>query len=390
LAAAALDGEVPMGRDPFGDSAPPASPRVGAAELLAVGPQRDGTVQFSLDDIRALSAVSPSSAPPAPVKVGHAAGDDSGLIDMRSLAAAAAEQEAYRPIGGELQTSPLDTMAPLALPLRAQRGGVDFRTKVLAGVASFGFLLAGGVGVLALTREQPQAAVVPIANEPVARASAAAVPSTPAPALATVVGTGSASAAPAADAERAPARAADGVAVERGPRAAKVRPRGARPAARSDAPAPERAADKASKGTDIDDILAKSPPKNEPAAAKADKPAAKGGDDLDALLLGAIDGKKGAPKAAAEPAPDSASKTPSRAEVKAALDKAKAKATKCKGPGVAVANITIANTGRVTSVAVSGVEGAAKSCVETAVRSTAFPKFEQPSFAVKFPFKLGA
>jgi hypothetical protein len=54
-----------------------------------------------------------------------------------------------------------------------------------------------------------------------------------------------------------------------------------------------------------------------------------------------------------------------------------------------MADITIANTGRVSNVSVSGVDGAAKSCVETAVRSTAFPKFQQPSFAVKFPFKLG-
>jgi predicted Zn finger-like uncharacterized protein len=387
--AAALDTEVPMGRDPFADSAPPQSPRVDAAELLAVGPQRDGTVQFSLDDIRALSAVSsPSSAPP-PLKVGLAGGDDSGLIDMRSLAQAAAEQEAYRPIGSELQASPLDTMRPFALPIQVQRRGVDFRTKVLAGVASFGFLLAGGVGVLALTRApQPQAAAVPGADQAPARASAAAVPSAPTPAPAAVVGAHTAADAKpaAAEAAREPAHAAE-AAVE--DRAVKGRRRAPRLQPRGDAPAPEKAAAKASKGTDIDDILAKSPPKSEPAAAKADKPsAAKGGDDLDALLLGAIDGKKSAPKPEAEAEQDAVPKTPSRNAVLSALGTAKAKTAKCKGTGVAMADITVANTGRVSSVSVSGVEGPAKSCVETAVRSTPFPKFQQPTFAVKFPFKL--
>jgi hypothetical protein len=357
---------------------------------MAMAPQRDGTVQFSLDDIRALSAVSaPSSAPPPPLRVGYAGGDDSGLIDMRSLAqAAAAEQDSYRAIGSDLQTSPLDTMRPFALPVRAERGGVDFRTKVLAGVASFGFLLAGGIGVLALTRApQPQAAVVPSAGETPARASAAAVTNAPAPAMAAIVGAGAAAdPKPAAvEAEREPATEPEEPAV-------KVRRRGPRPLTRSEAPAPERAAAKESRGTDIDDILAKSPPKSEPAAAKAEKAekpsASKGGDDIDALLLGALDGKKSAPKPAAEPAQDTVAKIPSRDEVRAALGKAKAKTAKCKGPGVAMADITIANTGRVSNVSVSGVEGAAKSCVETAVRSTPFPKFQQPSFAVKFPFKL--
>jgi len=35
------------------------------------------------------------------------------------------------------------------------------------------------------------------------------------------------------------------------------------------------------------------------------------------------------------------------------------------------------------------VDGAAKTCVENAVRGTTFPKFQKESFQVKFPFKLG-
>jgi hypothetical protein len=74
----------------------------------------------------------------------------------------------------------------------------------------------------------------------------------------------------------------------------------------------------------------------------------------------------------------------------AALNKAKAKAGKCTGPGVATAQIQIAGSGKATSVNVSGVEGAAGKCVEKAVRSTSFPKFQKANFEVKFPFKLAS
>jgi hypothetical protein len=402
---AALEGEVPMGRDPFAESGPPYSPRVGAADLIAPGPQRDGTVQFSLDDIRALSAVTaPSVVPTAPVKPGYAGGDGSGLIDVRSLSESAPAADAFRAVGSDLQASPLDTMAPLALPARTQRGGIDFRTKVLAGVASFGFLLMAAVAVLAMTRSPaPQAAVVPVAAEALPAAAAAAVaPGTPRIAAAvaaepeTVVPEErSAPSARAEDDDETAAAEADGedeaAAIEREERSARPRKRGTRIAAKTAAPASERAsADKPARGkTDIDDLLAaKAPAKEQPAAAKTPS---KGGDDIDALLLGAIDDKKAAakPAPAAAPAESSLQKTPSRDEVKSVMAKAKAKMGKCKGTGVAMANITVAGSGRVSNVSVSGVDGSAKSCVESAVRSTSFPKFQQPTFTLKYPFKLG-
>jgi hypothetical protein len=39
---------------------------------------------------------------------------------------------------------------------------------------------------------------------------------------------------------------------------------------------------------------------------------------------------------------------------------------------------------------VTGAEGPGAACVEKAVRSTSFPKFQKDNFEVKFPFKLGA
>ena len=120
---------------------------------------------------------------------------------------------------------------------------------------------------------------------------------------------------------------------------------------------------------DIDDLLAGK-------GSKPEKPKAKGGDSIDDLLDSAVTGKS----APAKPAPEPEAKNsglpaaPSRDEVKAALGAAKAKTAKCKGPGVAIATIKIGGNGKVSSVVVSGVEGAAKSCVESAVSSTSFPK----------------
>ena len=75
--------------------------------------------------------------------------------------------------------------------------------------------------------------------------------------------------------------------------------------------------------------------------------------------------------------------------MKAAYGAANRKAAKCKGPGVATAAGTVSGkSGRASTVTVTGVEGAAKSCVEKAVRSTSFPKFQKESLDVKFPFKL--
>jgi hypothetical protein len=103
-----------------------------------------------------------------------------------------------------------------------------------------------------------------------------------------------------------------------------------------------------------------------------------------------VSGKKSAPKAEEKPA-SNLPQTPGRDEMLASLGKAKAKAAKCKGPGVATAQIQIAgSSGKATSVKVTGAEGAAAACVEKAVRSTSFPKFQKDNFEVKFPFKLGS
>jgi predicted Zn finger-like uncharacterized protein len=401
---------VAMGSDPFGEAPVPASsPRVSAEEMATPGMQRDGTVQFSMDEIRALSAVSMTSvAPPVSSSTlsGRANGDDSGLIDMRALAAveaenaAAAAMAAQSPVPGGYrgitasQVGPLQAVSPLSFAATARpNAGLDTRTKVFAGLAAFGLVLTALVAVVALQRG---AASVPVAVAAAPEASAqpslaAAVAAAPEPAAAQPE-----QAAPEPEKAAEPTAELASAAQPASSSKGKVRSKNSDTAeassaasartgkrkARGDA---EEASPKAAAGAKDDDLSIDSIMAKKPESTK------KGSPDIDDLLTGALSAKKAAPKEEAAPAAAGGGlpQTPSRDEMKAALGAAKAKAAKCKGPGVATASITVSGkSGRASSVAVTGVEGPAKSCVEKAVRSTPFPKFQKDTFDVKFPFKL--
>ena len=129
-AARALQGSpVGMGSDPFGEPET-GSPRLDAAAIFAGGGGHEGTVQFSLDQIRALSSASAPSLPPvgSQPRAGHAHGEASGIIDMAALAQAEPaplEPESHGLISSDspLAASPLDTLAPPPLRRRpAARG----------------------------------------------------------------------------------------------------------------------------------------------------------------------------------------------------------------------------------------------------------------------------
>jgi predicted Zn finger-like uncharacterized protein len=403
---------VAMGSDPFGEAPMPASsPRVSAEEMATPGMQRDGTVQFSMDEIRALSAVSMTSiAPPVSSSTlpGRANGDDSGLIDMRALAAVEAENAAaaamaaqspvpggYRPITAS-QVGPLQAVSPLAFAATARpNAGLDTRTKLFAGLAAFGLVLAALVMVVALQRGATSAPVAVAAPpeapaQPLAAAAPAAEPEpaaqqpaepTPEPEKAAEQPVELASAAQSGSKAKNRTRSD---AVEASSAGSKTN---GKRKARADAEesSPKAAANAKEDDLSIDSIMAKKP-----------EPTKKGSPDIDDLLTGAISAKKAAPKeeAAAPAAAEESTggglpSTPSREQMKAAYGQATGKASKCKGPGLATASITISGkSGRATSVNVAGVDGPAKSCVEKAVRSTSFPKFQKDNFEVKFPFKL--
>ncbi|MFI5308594.1 MAG: zinc-ribbon domain-containing protein [Polyangiales bacterium] len=398
-----------MGSDPFDDAPQAPSPRVSSADLLS-GIPREGTVQFSVDQIRALSAVSiPNlvSAAPSP-KPGFASGNGSGLIDVASMVDLE-PVDSWKPISGH-DISPLDTMSPMALPVVRGGDGIDFRTKVIAGVVGLGMVLTALVVTVALVTRRPVAvAVVPqsvVAPQPVVapmQVAAAQPIAQPAPAAAApepeaVIET------PAPQPEKVAAadtrqRQRTHESVKREPRASSSddSPRHASKhgvakhesdpeaiIASGKPSAPKASANKQTSSADIDALIAKDPERTERAPKKG------GSASIDELLDGAVSAKKPPPKSESEakPASDLPS-TPSRDDMLAALSKAKAKAAACKGTGVATAAITITGSkGRATSVSVSGVDDAAKSCVEKAVRSTPFPKFQKDTFDVKFPFKL--
>jgi predicted Zn finger-like uncharacterized protein len=186
--ALAFAGGVSMGSDPFGERRPQSqskSPRVGASELLDQNATSEHTVQFSLDQIRALSSVSQPVALAAapqmtmprsntiPGTAGYASGDGSGLIDVRKLAEMHRAMTEQEPTRAEIESSALipahssyaHTLAPLSLPLpaAAPQSGIDSKTKLIAGLAAFGMVLAAAVGVLALTRPQPATGGAPVA-----------------------------------------------------------------------------------------------------------------------------------------------------------------------------------------------------------------------------------
>lgn len=434
--ALAFAGGVSMGSDPFGERRPQSaikSPRVSAAEMLDENVSREHTVQFSLDQIRALSSVSqpvqmpsasPSSLPPrmstsaGTSAAGYASGDGSGLIDVRKLAELhrAMTEEQAEPQDTEssalvpAQGSYAHTLAPLSLPLppHAQASGIDGKTKLIAGLAAFGMVLAAAVGVLALTRPAPAtqltpelaAAAQPIAAEPVALAQAedeadesdkaqepaAEAAKAEAPAAAQDDGAEEAEDAKADDdgeREAATASRSSGKRSKRGSSSSKSK--SSRKAADKDEEPVAKASkpEKMSAKDSIDDLLSDGPAKSKGKSSSA-------GASIDDLLDNAVSGKKAAPKPAEDKPASNLPATPGRDQMLAALGKAKAKAAKCKGSGVATAQIQIAgSSGRATSVNVSGAEGPAAACVEKAVRSTAFPKFQKDSFEVKFPFKLG-
>jgi predicted Zn finger-like uncharacterized protein len=444
---------VGMGSDPFDDYAPaPVSKPLTADDMLS-STRHEGTVQFSLDQIRAISSASTASvvvpsavvapsvrpaasshlspgltspgltspgytspgytSPGGSVAPGYAAGEGSGLIDVSALVMQAQQQQVSQHeetpfhVISSAQRSPLDIQSSFGSMTEARGGVVDFRTKVLAGLTAFGVVVAAAVVIIVLANPRPaqptstagaltaQAGVVGIP----APAPAAQPASKPAAAPAAAEPAAQAAAEPAAAPSREEASAGDEPAADKArPRASAKRPNASgkrvnaqvasakepkEARAPKDAKEPKaKAGAKAAPSSDIDDLLASAPAK---------KPAAKGNQSIDDLLDSAVSAKKQPPKAEkAESAASGLPMTPSRDDMRAAYSKATAKASKCKGTGVANADVTIAgSSGRATRVNVSGVDGAAKSCVETAVKSTPFPKFQKDSMQVKFPFKLG-
>ena len=363
------------------------SPRVSADQAMT-GVRNENSVLFSLKNLQALatgtSSPAPAGAGAASHRPGFAAGEGSGLIDIRALASATGvgdqgrgetEKDALLSLGSA-QTGAFGALgSPMLAPSKADDDGSK---KGLAFAIVGGFALLAGAAIAIAVILKPSASIqAPVA--PIVMPPTAVAPGT------TAVTT----AAPGQPEAKAPAEA-----LSEGEIAARNK--------QASAPAAASGDDK-HHGSASKHGSAASPEKDKPAAAApaaavestkpADKPKAKGGSSsIDDLLEGAIgSGAKGGGKhTEAAPAANLPDK-PSRDDVLDAMNGVKDAVKACaKGAGgVAFANITvIGKTGRVGNVEVTGITGEVGSCIARSVRNAKFPKFKSENFQVKFPFRL--
>lgn len=358
-----FDLPVSMGDDPFGSGDAPVQkgPRVSASEAMRAGVVRDDTVQINMNEFRRLSASSPSlQAVVMPVM--PTVHEDSGLIDVAKAREEHEQQQQDAPPPKAPSIRPVAVSGiPAAPMLAAPKPTVDFRTKILAGTVALGMVLAAAVAVVAITHE-PEAE--PPAPTPIATAAPKApVAPVPTPAAAptepTATGTGT-------DADEAATAKDEGTADEASP---------------SKSTRSTRRAGSSSRTTRT---------RSTTSSATSSKSSA-GDGTIDDLLGRALEGGKSSKSTSSKPSKSSSlADTPSRDDVMSAMSGVKGKVANCKGSGVATARMTVSgSTGRVSSASVTGVTGAAQSCVERAVKTARFPRFQQSSFTVKFPFKLG-
>ncbi len=416
LFAQADGGASPFGADGGGEdedvvaSAP--SPRVSMAEASMTGQRNENSVLFSLSNLQALATGSPGASSPAPIsvapsgggggKAGFAAGEGSGLIDIRALAAAGTTGGGLGPAGGG--GGRVDNLlsigsggglgSSLGAPVLAPAAEPDKGNKTLL------LAIVGGAAVVAVAAVAIVLVVVLHSPEPQAMAS-----NGPAPAAIAAGDNGAAApAAPAAAANHdAPPPAAAPTAG----------------AAAADDHADTQAADDSSHHDSGGKLP---PPRHAPRypprrwwACPYPEPGPRGHARLGGLLVGQHPSRRRRHRLAARPGnrrrrrrkpreprrrssapshPDPDANlpdTPSRDAVLSTLRSVQGAVSACgQGQhGMAMAHITVhGSTGRVASVNVSGVQGPVGSCVARAVRRAHFPRFRRPSMSVTFPYPL--
>jgi len=361
------------------------SPRV-SAEQAMTGARNENSVLFSLKNLQALAtgSIAPASGPSN--RPGFAAGEGSGLIDIRALAsttgvAAEPSKHSEKDALLSLGSAQAGAFGALGSPMLAPPGKADDeggkKHLMVAIIAGFGLLAAAGIGIAFIMKP----AVVPPAPVVAPVAPPTAAPSQPSAAAPSAQPTQPAAAEAPSEGEL---RAREREAAAQQARAAEpsAEDRHARGSTPSKRPAVEKAEPAAP-------VAAKTEPEAKPGPKKA--PA---GSSIDDLLNGALNGK--APVGAAKTSESAAASAnlpekPSREDVISAM-KGVTDAVKACGKGqtgVAFANITVAGkTGRVGNVEVTGITGEAGSCIAKAVRKASFPKFKSETFQVKFPFRL--
>ena len=360
------------------------SPRV-SAEQAMTGARNENSVLFSLKNLQALATGSMPPAPGPSTRPGYAAGEGSGLIDIRALAsttgvAAEPSKRSEKDALLSLGSAQAGAFGALGSPMLAPPGKAEDeggkKHLMVAIIAGFALLAAAGIGIAFIMKPAvvpPAPVVTPIAPLP---PTAAPQPQAAAPAP-------SSAAEPPSEGEKRAAEAAAQAAM------AARKPEPSADDSKHNRGGPgTRHVEKAEPAA----IAAK--PEAEPTTKPEKSPRkASGSSSIDDLLNGALNGKApaGASKSSEPAASANLPDKPTREDVISAM-KGVTDAVKACGKGqsgVAFANISVSGkTGRVGNVEVTGITGEAGSCIAKAVRKASFPKFKSETFQVKFPFRL--
>lgn len=397
------------------------SPRVSADQALT-GARNENSVLFSLSNLQALatgpgggggasSSSSSSSSLGSPSvsaspKPGMAAGEGSGLIDIRALASATGVSPGSSgPITSASNDKVDDLLsiggagigglgsslgAPVLIPEKKEESNKGVIIAAIAAVAVAAIAASAIAAVLIMNSDDGETPV------------AAAGTVTPGQTVAAVPG-----ATPPVGAAGQPA---DPAPVE--PSAA------AEPTAQAvgAAPPPPEAAPSEGGGETRERDRGRDRPRStggggggggeSRAAAPANDPPARrsggGGGDIDDLLNQALEGGGGGGgrRQAATPAPSrgggggggSGPQTPSRSDIMSAMGGVQGAVRACGNGahGNATVRVSFAgSSGRATGAEVnSALPGPVKSCIAAAVRRARVPPFQQSSFSVNYPFSL--
>lgn len=393
---AGLFASAPKDEDEVVASRP--SPRVSAQDASMTGQRNENSVLFSLSNLQALATgpapSSPSSKAAAPAasapaaapkpSAGFAAGEASGLIDIRALASSAAAPRAAAPAkaasvddllsigagssplaGGALGAGALaaPALAPIARePEPAPTGGSNKGLMAIGGV-----VVLGAVAAAVFFATRPPQVIETVREVQVAGTDTAGTTGTTDAPPTTQAGdtpttpSGTTPATPTAPATTATARERERLA------AAAMTP--------------------ATAASTMDTTMTAEPAATMTAAATP--PATMASGDINDLVSMAL----GAP-AAMESAPVNANlpETPSRDAVGSALRSVSAQVRACGAGehGSAPVTVVFRGTGAVANATVGGQFAGTPvgQCVARAVRAARVPPFRNPTFSVTFPYSL--
>jgi hypothetical protein len=388
--------EASPSADPFAAPARSVGNGSGMASSAGLTGQRhENSVLFSLSNLEALAkpspapmpvAASPRSSPSAPTTEG------SGLIDIRAMASmtlGASSGPTSRSDANDLpafsapQFSPV---APVLLPV-SHGGGMPGWAKVTLGALGLVFVALAIVIIklLASPASAPVAPTAPVVAQPSAPAqpTAAAPPVTASPPK------------PAAPEPPLPPREAPVAAAtpDKGDKGDKGDHHGKAPAARPAAPGGKRpgAATRPEPPTERPSVAAAARPEPPPPGKAA--PAAPE-DEITRLIKGATGSKTPAAAARPEPeaAPAKAAASLGQEDIVRGMNGVMPKTRDCynqyKVPGLAMVNITVDPSGRVSAANVGGKFAGTPTggCIENAVKTAKFPRSSGLNF--KWPVNL--